>query len=412
MTSLDNHAQPYEIGDVSEAMRRWDMDDPKYAQDPYPLYEQFRTHCPLGRAEGHGGYWVLSRFEDIRFVYDNPEIFSSHPNGIPANLGQDRPMIPLEIDPPEHAYYRRILAPLFGPARINPLENQLRALVTELIDGFIEKGSCEFVAELANPFPTRAFLSLMGWPLEDAPMFLQWADDIIRGVPGDPEASMARREETGLAFYTYFAEIVDARTEERGDDLVSALLDATYAGERELSQFEILDIIFLLLIAGLDTTKSVLSNGIAWLAEHPEERQRLIDDPGTIPLAIEELMRWEPPIIPGRRVTRDVEMHGMTLREGDRVMLLTGATGRDSDQFENADAVILDRHPNHHLAFGAGVHRCVGSHLARLELRIVLEEIHRRLPDYRVPDGEQIVRHLGGVRGVDRLPLVFTPATT
>jgi cytochrome P450 len=285
-------------------------------------------------------------------------------------------------------------------------------LVTELIDAFIEKGSCEFVADLANEFPTRAFLTLMGWPLEDAPTFLAWTETIIRGVPGDPEASLAVREEAGLALYTYFAEIVDARTEQRGDDIVSALLDASFAGERELSPFEVLDIVFLLLIAGLDTTKSVLANGIAWLAEHPHERQKLIDDPGAIPLAIEELMRWESPIIPGRRVTREIEMHGTTLREGDRVMLLTGATGRDGAQFEDADTVILDRHPNHHLAFGAGAHRCVGSHLARLELRIVFEEIHRRMPDYRVPEGEQIVRHLGGVRGVDSLPLVFTPGTT
>ncbi len=410
MTALDESEPtaplPFEM---PEAMRRFDVHDPAIADDPYPLYEEFRAKCPLGRAEGHGGYWVLSRYEDVRFAYDNPEIFSSNPNAIPENLGQDRPMIPLEIDPPDHAYYRRILAPLFGPGRINPLEGQLRALVTELIDAFIERGSCEFVAELANPFPTRAFLTLMGWPLEDAPTFLKWTDDIIRGVPGDPEASTALREEAGLALYTYFAEIVDARTEHRGDDLVSALLDARFAGERELSQFEVLDIVFLLLIAGLDTTKSVLSNGIAWLAEHPDERQKLIDDPSAIPLAVEELMRWESPIAPGRRITRDVEMHGVTLREGDRVMLLCGATGRDSAEFEDANTVILDRDPNRHLAFGAGAHRCLGSHLARLELRIVFEEIHRRMPDYRVSEGSKIVRHLGHVRGVDTLPLTFTP---
>jgi hypothetical protein len=319
-------------------------------------------------------------------------------------------MIPLEIDPPDHAKYRRILAPLFAPSRVDALEPELRALVTQLIDGFIERGSCEFVSQLAEPLPTKMFMALMGWPVEDADMFLQWADDIIRGVPGDEEASQKLREASGTALYTYFAEVIDARTEERSDDIISTLLDASYGGERELSQFEILDVVFLLLIAGLDTTKSALSNGISYLAERPEERQRLVDDPSLIPSAVEELLRWESPIAPGRRVTRDVEMGGVQFREGDRVMLLTGSAGRDEGEFPNAGSVDLRRSPNRHLAFGAGAHRCLGSHLARLEMRVVFEEVHRRMPDYRVAEGKGVQRHLGHVRGVDALPLEFTPA--
>ena len=317
-------------------------------------------------------------------------------------------MIPLEIDPPEHVKYRQILAPMFGTARTNKLEDYIRSVATELIDSFIERGSCEFVSEFAQPLPTKMFLALMGWPAEDSEMFFDWADMIIRGVPGDEEASQKGRAEAGLALYTYFGKMIAVRAEKRGDDIVSMLLDASYGGERSLTQFEILDIIFLLLIAGLDTTKSVLANGILYLAENPKDRQRLVEDPSLIPSAIEELLRWESPIVPGRRVTRDVVMRGVQFREGDRVMLLTGSTGRDEQEFPNAGEFDMTRHPNRHLAFGAGVHRCVGSNLARLELRVAFEEIHRRMPDYLIAQGHRPKRHLGGVRGVDELQLEFT----
>lgn len=389
-----------------ELARHFDTLDPSIWDDPYPIYAKLRQ-CPIARSDLHGGYWILSRYEDVLFAYERPEIFSSFPNPIPEEFGRDRKLIPLEIDPPEHVGYRHILAPLFAPPRINLLEPEIRKETNALIDSFLDRGGCEFIEEFAKPLPTTVFLHLVGWPLEDAELFTRWNEEIIHGVAGDLAATLAVREEAGLALYSYFAEIIDARTEQRQEDVVSYLLDATYDDERPLTQFEILDMVFLFLIGGLDTTKSVLGNSFAYLAEHPEHRRQIASDPGVIRSAIEELMRWETPVAPGRRVARDFVMHGVELKEGDRVLLLPGATGRDEGEFPDADRVILDRHPNRHLAFGAGIHRCAGSHLARLTLRVAFEEFHRRIPDYRIPAGGRIVRHVGHVRGVDRLPLEF-----
>lgn len=395
---------------IEEIAAQFDMGAPEWADDPYPVYERFRRECPVAHSDVYEGYWILSRYEDVHFACQHPEIFSSYPNPIPANLGATGPLIPLEVDPPDHAKYRQILAPLFAPARIDALEADVRATVNELIDRFVALGRCEFVSELAKPLPSIMFLRLMGWPQEDAGLFLEWTDKIVHGVPGDPEASQRVREECGLALYTYFAEILDARTEERQDDIVSILLDANFGGERPLNQFEILDIIFLLLIAGLDTTTSTLANAMVFLAEHPDHRQEIVSDPSIIPHAVEELLRLESPIGPGRRLTQDFTMHGVDMKKDDRVLLLMGATGRDDAEFPKADEVDFSRYPNRHLAFGGGAHRCLGSYLGRLELRVALEEIHRRFPDYRMVPGTRPVRRLSNVRGTDELHLEFTPS--
>lgn len=394
---------------IEEVAARFDMGDPALAEDPYPLYARFRRECPVARSERYGGYWILSRYEDVHFACQHPEIFSSYPNPIPANLGATGPLIPLEVDPPDHAKYRQILAPLFAPARIDRLEGDVRKTVHELIDGFAGRGECDFVAELAKPLPSIMFLRLMGWPQEDAGLFLEWTDKIVHGVPGDSEASQQVREECGMALYGYFAEILDARAAQRQDDIVSVLLDASFGGERPLNQFEILDIIFLLLIAGLDTTTSTLANAMVFLAEHPEHRRQIVDDPAIIPHAVEELLRLESPIGPGRRLTQDLTMHGVAMAENDRVLLLMGATGRDETEFPDPDEVAFRRYPNRHLAFGGGAHRCLGSHLGRMELRVALEEIHQRIPDYRIAPGTRPLRRLSHVRGTDELMLVFTP---
>lgn len=402
MTAIDRP-----IGDIAAA---FDMGDPKWADDPYPVYARLRDECPVAHSDVYGGYWILSRYDDVHFACQHPEIFSSYPNPIPASLGATGPLIPLEIDPPDHAKYRQILAPLFAPARIDALEPDVRLTINELLDAFAARGRCEFVSELAKPLPSIMFLRMMGWPQQDAGIFLEWTDKIVHGVPGDPEASQQVREECGMALYAYFAEILDARTEERQDDIVSILLDASFGGERPLNQFEILDIIFLLLIAGLDTTTSTLANAMVFLAEHPDHRQQIIDDPAIIPHAVEELLRLESPIGPGRRLTQDFTMHGIEMKKDDRVLLLMGATGRDATEFPDADEVKFSRYPNRHLAFGGGAHRCLGSYLGRLELRVALEEIHLRIPDYRIVPGTRPVRRLSNVRGTDELQLEFTPS--
>jgi cytochrome P450 len=388
----------------------FDIHDDGLTPKVYERYAELRQSCPVAWSNRHGGHWVLTRYEDIHEVNRCPEIFSNNPVAIPPNLGQDQPLIPLEIDPPEHTGYRQILTPLFSTPRMNALEPKIRSLVTDLIDGFASRGECELIEEFARPLPTQVFLGLMGWPLEDAPQLLRWTTDIIEGKPGGTdEESNEVRSAAGLEVYTYFAELLDNAYENPSDDIISQLTRATFNGERELSQFEILNIVFIVMIGGLHTVTGTLGNSIIYLAEHPEQRDRLAADPSLVPSAVEELLRWESIVAPGRRVTMPVTVGGVEMQPGDRVMLVLGSAGRDPEEFTDADQVILDRDPNRHLAFGSGPHRCLGSHLARVELKVALEEIHRRLPDYQLVADDPPVLKLHQVKGVDRLKLRFTP---
>jgi cytochrome P450 len=385
--------------------REFDVFDPALAVDPYPTYQWLRTHCPIGRSDKHGGFWILSKYSDIIEACRQPEVFSSNPVGIPANMGQARPMVPLEADPPDHADYRRILAPVFSPSGAAALEGGVRAQATRLIDGFIERGSCDLIADFAAHLPATVFVQFMKWPQEDAPKFLDWARTIL--AMGAIEESV--REQAGAELYAYFDNVISERVDNPTDDFVSYLLNATFGDLRPLSRNEILDIVFNLMGAGMDTTTAALGNAFDYLATHPEQRDQLVADPSLIPNAVEELLRWESLALSGRRVTRDVTVGDIEMRKGDRVMVLYGSASRDEDKFDRADQVDFGRTPNHHLAFGSGPHRCLGSHLARMELRVAMEEIHRRIPDYRLTPGAVVPKQLGFVRGVEHLPLEFTP---
>ena len=388
----------------------FDIHDDDLTPKVYERYAELRRTCPVAWSDRHGGHWVVTRYADIHEVNRCPEIFSNNPVAIPPNLGQDQPLIPLEIDPPEHTSYRHILTPLFSPVRMNALEPKIRTLVNDLIDGFAARGECELIEEFARPLPTAVFLNLMGWPLEDAPQLVKWTYDIIEGKPGGTdEESNEIRTAAGLEVYTYFAELLDNAYENPGDDIISQLTRARFDGERELSQFEILNIVFIVMLGGLHTVTGTLGNSIIYLAEHPAQRDRLAADPALIPSAVEELLRWESIVAPARRVTAPVEVGGVQMEPGDRVLLALGSAGRDSEEFPAADEVILDRDPNRHLAFGSGPHRCLGSHLARVELKVALEELHRRLPDYQLAPEDPPVLKLHQVKGVDRLKLRFTP---
>jgi cytochrome P450 len=393
----------------AEVIRTFSPHDPAHFADPYPVYRLMREQCPVAHSDMHDGFWIVSKYEDVHFVCAHPELFSSHPAHIPPNMGQDRPVIPLEIDPPDHAKYRQVLSPIFAPPKMQALVPRIRTTVNAMIDTFIERGRCEFVSEFAEPLPTHIFLEMMDWPVSDAKRFHAWKDVIIHGVPGDEEASMQARLEAGTELYTYFAEILDDRSEAPREDVMSTLIEATFGGERELSQFEILDIVFLLLIAGLDTTTGALGNAFVHLSQRPDLRDRLVADPALVPSAVEEMLRYESHVATGRRVVSDVEVGGQQFKEGDRVLVLFGSASRDADEFAEPEEIVLDRSPNRHLAFGVGPHRCVGSHLARLELVVALEELHRRLPDYRLAAGTTPEQQLTFVRTTRRLELEFSP---
>jgi cytochrome P450 len=377
---------------------------PETARNPQPFYARLRDQAPLLRHEGNV---TLSRHADVEYAFRHPELFSSVMGAI--GLGNVRPLIPLQIDPPEHKKYRQLLDPLFAPREVAQLEADVVGLANELIDRFVGRGECEFNRELAVPLPCTVFLRLLGLPVEDLERFLGFKDDIIRPAGSeelDFEKAQSVRDATAQEMYAYFEVVLDERARAPRDDLLTRFLDAEVEGDR-LSREEILDICFLLLIAGLDTVTDSLDCAIAYLAQHPEHRRQLADDPSVVASAVEELLRWETPV-PGvaRIAARDTELAGCPVKEGDLVSVLIGAANTDEAAFPDAQTVDLTRNPNRHLAFGGGIHRCLGSHLARLELRVTLTEWHRRIPAYHLADGVEL-EYTPALRQVEHLPLVF-----
>jgi cytochrome P450 len=337
------------------------------------------------------------------------DVFSSNMDAV--DLGNVRPLIPLQVDPPEHAKYRRILDPLFTPREMASREPAVTALVNEMIDRFADRGECDFHSEFAVPLPCTVFLQLLGLPLEDLDKFQAWKDDVIR--PAGAEGFREHREAAAPAaqqIYEYFERAIDDHIANPREDVLSALIASNIAGE-PLSREELLDICFLFLIAGLDTVTDSLDCFFVYLAQHPGQRHLLIEQPDILPGAIEELLRWETPV-PGvaRIALEDVEVGGCPISKGERVSPLLGAANTDPAEFDDPDVVDFARSPNRHRAFGGGPHRCLGSHLARLELRVALREFHRRIPDYEIRKGTEL-KYTSALRSVESLPLTFPVAT-
>lgn len=402
--------QQVDIGADDPKIAQFHYGRPEYQDDPNPVFDRMREKCPVARSELFGGFWMLSKYDDVLRAYQDTELFSSYPNPIPPNaIGSERPVIPVETDGAEHAKYRKILQPLFTLSRLRPLEAQAMRHATELMDAIAERGECEFITDFANVMPTRIFLDMMGWPIEEAPRFLEWTDKLLREPSDDPEEALRIKEETGLELIGYFAEELDRRDElgppKSGDDadFIDWLRSASFGGERPLTQFEILDCIFIILLAGLDTVQGVLGLSIEFLAENADYRRELIEHPDRIETAVEEFLRLFAPVLPGRRLTRDVDIRGVQMHKDDRVMLLMGSANRDADEFVDPQRVDFLRSPNRHIAFGAGAHRCLGAWLARAELRVSIQEWLKRFPNYRIKEGTTVTRHLGPVRGVTEM---------
>jgi cytochrome P450 len=387
-------------------VRTTDLFSPDAAAEPHPVYRRFLDECPVARLEDAPELVVLSRYEDVRHAFRHPEIFSSAMEA--AAIGQDRPLIPLQIDPPEHAKYRRLLDPQFSPKQIATLDADARALVGELVEAFADRDGCDLHAEFTTPLPSTIFLALMGLPQSDLPEFLRWKDDIVRPDvdPADTEGAERARRAAGKSIYAYFEAAIDARRQRPDDGLFSRLLTSEVEG-RELSREEILDISYLLLLGGLDTVTATLDCSFAWLARNPDARRELAADPARAESVVEELLRHQTPVAMVVRVAaQDATIGGVDIRKGDHVSLLIGASNADHSEFDEPHEMRFDREGNRHLAFGGGPHRCLGSHLARLELRVALEEFHRRIPEYSLtPEAE--LNYSPGIRQLDSLPLVF-----
>jgi cytochrome P450 len=377
--------------------------------NPQPRYERWIEEggliCPVE------GFAMAMGRSAVDEVLRHPELFTS--KGI-VQLGNIRPLIPLSIDPPDHLGYRKLLDPLFAPKRMDAIEDDIAARANRFIDTFVDQGSCHFTDELAVPFPSAVFLGLMGLPWEDLDTFLRKTDGIIR--PGgatmmeaenvDPEERARIQSETAEEIYAYFNAILDERESEPRNDIMSGFLNAEIDGNR-LTREDILDICFLFLIAGLDTVTDSLTCFFAFLAQNPEHRSQIAKDPSVIPAAVEELLRWESPV-PGvpRMAVADTEVAGCPVKAGTLMMASIGAANVDPAQFGDPMTVRFDRATNPHIGFGGGVHRCLGSHLARRELRVMLREWHKRIPDYSLKPGSDL-HYARGLRSVENLELVW-----
>jgi len=352
-------------------------------------FEGFQQMRAMGAAFRAEGAVVTTTRAAAERVFQNPQIYSSRFGPI---CGAHRPLIPIEIDPPDHHLYRKLLDPMFAPRTINALEPQIAALVNELIDGFIADGQCCFDQQFAVPLPTQVFLTLMGLPLADAAFLLEMKDGLLR--PGyregltDPLAVEALNQGVVLKVYEYFQAFVDERRKgPQHDDMMGQVMNGEIEGRR-LTDEEILDACFLLLLAGLDTITNSLTLFYHQFANRPDLRAEVAGNPDSIPDAVEELLRWETPTPQVYRVAvADDELMGCPVHKGDVVVIDLGAANTDPAFQADAGELHFDREPNPHYSFTGGIHRCSGSHLARQELRIALREWHRRIPDYRLKPG-------------------------
>ncbi len=387
-------------------------DDPELNRHPQTGYQMLRDSGPVvslpgvipSRADADTQVHVVGRHEDALTVLRNPEVFSS---GIDAvHIGQVRPLIPLQVDPPDHAKYRRLLDPLFAPRQIALLEARTRTLVSNLVEAVADHGECNFHDAVSEPLPSTVFLELLGLPVSRATEFIALKDGIIRPPASTPEERTEMVDAAGARIYAVLQEVVDEQLEAPEDCFISGFLQAEVDGER-LTTDEVIDICYLFFLAGLDTVTASLDCMMARLATHPPERRRLADDPSVIPRAIEEMLRWETPVTAVVRITtEDTELSGCPIGANEIVSVVLGSANTDERTWEDADAVDVDRRVNKHLAFGGGVHRCLGSHLARMELRVVLEEWHARIPEYRIREGVEL-DYSPNLRQIADLPLVW-----
>lgn len=384
-----------------------DIYDVKVTRDPRPYYERLRRDCPVAHSERHGGYWTVARYADVYAVAHDHVAYSNVSNGIPDRSNRECPLRPIEIDPPDHVVYRTLVNPAFSPTRMAALEPEVRAIARSLLDELVPAGIGDLAQGFALPLPAMVIARLMGVPDDELDAFSEATYRLVRAYVEGPEAaaSLDGKEDLGALAVRLVAE----RRARPGDDVVSMLLAARVDG-RLLTDAEVLGYLITLVAAGQDTTAALIGHALLYLGRHPDDRDRLQAEPGLIPSAVEELLRWESPVhVSARTTTEPTSIAGTPIDTGEMVALLWGAANSDPEEFPDADEVRLDRFPNRHLAFGTGIHRCLGSHLARLEARIAIEEVLARVPDYEVADDDEILPYnlAGLVRGIWSLPARF-----
>jgi cytochrome P450 len=366
-------------------------------------YDELREQFPWFRNEFGPGFWTVVNHEGILQIMQDPETFS---NSVVTALDPNPPYkwIPEMLDGDEHKQWRRQLGPLFAPGAVERLDDTVRQRAIELIDGLADRGSVDFMADFAQRFPTTIFLELMGLPVDELDQFLQWEHAILH-AGGSDEERLQQQVTAMMAVMGRFSTVIAERRAQPRDDIVSKALTYEIDG-KPVSDTDLLSFCLLMFMAGLDTVSVTLGWIFLHLARNDGDRTRIVDDPRLIPTAIEEFLRAFAIVIPARKVMEDVELQGCPMKAGDMVNIPLNAATRDDAAFPNATTVDITRKPNNHIGFGAGPHRCLGSHLARRELKIALEEWHKRIPHYRLaPDAH--LTETGGQLGLETLPLVW-----
>ena len=397
-------SRPLAEPELQSVIERFDHRSVELAQDPFSIYATLRERCPLQRSEEWGGFWVVASHELVNEVAHDDARFSVAEGQSFPHAGNPRPLIPLEVDPPDVLTWRRLLGPLFAPAVVERMEADVRRLARELVDAFADKGRCDVVADLAEPLPARITMRLLGLP-EDR--WRECLDAIHTGVH-ESARDLDKAVEAMIEVAVILAEVMEEREAEPQDDIISFLQRAEFDG-RPVSEEEIFDICLLLLFGGLDTTASVIGFGLAYLGRNEAARARLVAEPATIGPAVEEFLRYYSPVQGlARTATCDTELGGEQVRAGDKLWLLWASANHDEAEFPDPETLVLDRSPNRHLAFGVGIHRCLGSNLGRLMARVALEEFLARIPDFKLESAEDdVVPDAGIVYALTTLPIVF-----
>lgn len=395
----------------------FDHHSPEFVDDWAEVFATLRRECPVLHSAEHGGFHVLSRYDDVARAGKDWRTFSTENDLDGTGRGGRGIQIPpnqvrmgmLEMDPPANLDYRRLLTALFSTTAVARYEARLRELVTWCVDRVIEAGSCDVVADLANPVPAMVTLDYLGIPVDRG---LRYGDILHRSVCTlrGSEAFTDVLGELQWLVGDLHALVVERRADAHREDVIGHLLTSEINGA-PLSDAEIAELLFMLLNGGVDTTTGAISHMLLWLSEHPGQRAELAADPAKLPAAIEEWLRLFPPALGvGRNVVEECALSGTRLTPGDRVYLAWASANRDEERFERAEECVLDRAPNPHLSFGYGAHRCIGAPLARAELRLVLEQVLRRMPDLTIDRaGTRAYADIGIVNAFSHMPATFTP---
>ncbi|MCI0814690.1 MAG: cytochrome P450 [Chloroflexi bacterium] len=404
----------------TEPVKDWTTDydifDAGYVKDPFPVWDELREKCPVAHTERWGGSWMPTTYEDLRKIAANVEIFSSR-NPLVANDGEPTEEVgaeleeqfsvgapPISSDPPIHTWSRALLLPKFSIKEVARYEEETRELCRSLIDGFVDKGRADAAADYAQQIPSRVIASMLGIPQERAGDFTDW----VRGFLEYGLTNVDLRSGAAMQILSFLNEQIQERQANPGDDLISYLLEAKTEGAPDpIPPTHVLGTCFLLLVAGIDTTWSSIGSAMWHLAQNPDDCKRLIDEPELITSAVEELLRAYSPVTMAREVTRDAEYNGCPMQENDKILMNFPAANRDPAKFDKPDEVILDREVNPHIAFGVGIHRCAGSNLARMEMKVAIEEWLKRIPEFRLEDPEAVTWAGGQVRGPRKCAVVF-----